>query len=82
MRAHRQAKRCVDTFKQVLQKSEWNESVDDILKFLSVYCGTANPNTISGCSTAELMFARNMRSVFDKFLPRVNKKIIKMRNPI
>ena len=67
------------TFKRVLKKSDGNESVDNILQFLRVYS-----SNYLGLSTVELMFTRKIRSVFDKLLPKENKKQIKkkMQNTI
>ena len=45
-----------------------------VYKFLSVCQITPNPNTVSSMSPAELMFARKIRSVFDRLLPSPPKK--------
>ena len=42
-------------------------------QFLQVYRITPNPNTPRAVSPAETMFARKIRSVFDKLLPKQNK---------
>ena len=42
-------------------------------QFLQVYRITSNPNTPLAVSPAETMFARKIRSVFDKLLPKQNK---------
>ena len=54
--------------------SDENESIDDILQFLNVYGVTPNPSTSSGLFPAELIFARKIGSVFDRLLPKENKK--------
>ena len=74
-----QTERFVDTFKQALKKTDGNKFIDDIPQFLKVYRVTPNPSTNSGFSQAELMFARKIRSVFDKLLPKENKKQIKKK---
>ena len=48
--------------------------------FLSVYRITPNPNTNAGLSPAELMFARKIRSVFDRILQNTNKTIATREN--
>ena len=40
---------------------------------------TLNPGTNSGLSPAELTFARKIKSVFNKLLPKENKKPIKKK---
>lgn len=69
-----QAKRFVDTFKRALKTSDGNESVDEILQFLLVYRVTLNPSTNLELSSAELMFTRKIKSVFDKMLLKEDKK--------
>ena len=70
-RSNGQAERFIDTFKRTLKKTN-GTSIDDgnIQQFLSVYRITPNPNGISGMSPAELMFARKIRSVFNRLLPK------------
>lgn len=64
------AERFVDMFKRVLRKHQGMDTVEYSLeKFLSVYRITPNPKTNAGLSPAELMFARKIRSVFDRILP-------------
>ena len=74
LQSNGEAERFVDTFKQILKRSDGNESVDDILQFLRIYRMTPNLITNSGLWPAELMFARKIRSVFDKLLPKENQK--------
>ena len=49
--------------------------------FLSVYRITPNPNTNVGLSPTELMFARKIRSIFDRILPNTNKTTATRENP-
>ena len=66
-----QAEKFVDTFKRVLKKTNGAGTDDgNIQQFLSIYRITPNPNRISGMSPAELMFARKIRSVFNRLLPK------------
>ena len=60
-------KRFVDTFKRTLRKNQgMNTGERNIQKFfLAVYRIIPNPNLDSGLSSAELKFARKIRSVFD-----------------
>ena len=68
------AERFVDTFKRALKKNQDMDTDEKSLEnFLSVYRITPNPNTNSGLSPAELMFARKIRSVFDRILPNTTK---------
>ena len=68
------AERFVDTFKRALKKNQGTDTDEKSLeKFLSVYRITLNPNTNAGLSPAELMFARKIRSVFDRILPNTTK---------
>ncbi|XP_029639528.1 uncharacterized protein LOC115214468 [Octopus sinensis] len=69
------AKRSVDSFKRALKKVN-KEATDKVTiqQFLRVYRVTPNPNVPEGSSPAKLMFARKVKSVFDKLLP-VKKKI-------
>lgn len=78
-RSNGQAERFVDTFKRALRKNHGMDTEEKTLqKFLSVYRIT--PNTVSGMSPAELMFARKIRSVFDRLLPSPTKKYTKKSN--
>eukprot|EP00106_Octopus_bimaculoides_P018109 XP_014785551.1 PREDICTED: uncharacterized protein K02A2.6-like [Octopus bimaculoides] len=74
-RSNGRAERFVDTFNRALKKAN-KEATDavTIQQFLMVYSVTPNPNAPEGSSLAELMFARKVKSVFNKLLP-VKKKI-------
>ena len=74
-RSNGQANSFVDTFKRTLRKNQGLDTDEPcIQKFLVVFKITPNPNTSSKLSLAELVFARKIRSVFDKLLPRPKKK--------
>lgn len=75
-RSNGQAERFVDTFKRALKKTNGTNTDDgNIQQFLSIYRITPNPNAISGMSPAELMFARKIRSVFNRLLPDRKKEL-------
>ena len=75
------AERFVDTFKRALKKNQGMDTDEKSLEnFLSVYRITPNPNTNAGLSPAELMFARKIRSVFDRILPNTNKTTVTREN--
>ena len=79
------AERFVDTFKRALQKNKDTDTDEHtIQKFLAVYRITPNPNNDLNSSPAELMFARKIRSIFDRLLPEKKKKRItrKERLPV
>ncbi|XP_014785303.1 uncharacterized protein K02A2.6-like [Octopus bimaculoides] len=81
-RSNGQAKRFVDIFKRTLRKA--NKAVTDevaLQQFLRVYRVTSNPNTPAGSSTAKLMFARKMKSDFDKLSPGEERKSTRKDNP-
>ena len=73
------AEKFVDTFKRALQKNR-NMDTDErtIQKFLAIYRVTPNPNNDLKSSPAELMFARKIRSIFDRLLP--DKKEVTRKN--
>ncbi|XP_052827148.1 uncharacterized protein K02A2.6-like [Octopus bimaculoides] len=74
-RSNGQAEHFVDTCKRALRKS--NKEVTDevaLQQFLSVYSVTPNPNTPAGSTPAELMFAKKVKSVFNKLLPGKKRK--------
>ena len=57
---------------QILQGFKKGTSYTDsraLQQFLLVYRITPNPNTPMGCSPAETMFARKVKSLFDKLIP-------------
>ncbi|XP_014777996.1 uncharacterized protein K02A2.6-like [Octopus bimaculoides] len=84
-RSNGQVELFVDTFKRALRKSN-KEIIAEVAlqQFLRVYQLTPNPNTPADMSPAELMFARKIKSVFNKLLPgkkrkiAMDKKIVKM----
>ena len=72
-RSNGQAERFVDTLKRALKKASGTPTDKALQQFLQVYRITPNPNTPLAVSRAETMFARKIRSVFDKLLPKQNK---------
>ena len=79
-RSNWQAERFVDTFKRALRKNQGMDTNErSVQKFLVVYRITLNPNTDSGLSSAKLMFARKILSVFDRLLPSPTKKVVKIK---
>ena len=70
-RSKRQAERFVDTFKRALKKKPKDSTPKrKALKlFLMVYRITPNQNIKGNLSPAEIMYARKIRSVFDRLLP-------------
>ena len=72
-RSNGQAERFVDTLKTALKKAKGTPTEKALQQFLQVYRITPNENTPSSLSPAEVMFARKIRSVFDKLLPRQTK---------
>lgn len=76
-RSNGQEERFVDTFKRALRKNNGIDTEEKSLqKFLAVYMITPNQNTNANLSPAEIMFARKIRSVFDRMLPNKKKKKI------
>ena len=75
------AEKFVDTFKRALKKNR-NIDTDDrtIQKFLAIYRVTPNPSNDLNSSPAELMFARKIRSIFDRLLPDKKKKVTRKEN--
>ena len=72
-RSNGQAERFADTLKRALKKAPGTPMDKALQQFLQVYRITPNPNTPLAVSPAETMFARKIRSVFDKLLPKQNK---------
>ena len=69
--------RFIDVFKRAIKKANWIKAENEELQeFLSIYRITPNPNTNTNMFPAELMFARKIRSAFDKLIPskKGNKK--------
>ena len=74
-RSNGQVERMVDTFKRSLKKNQGMDTDEKAIQtFLAVYRVTPNPNNRTKASPAELMFARKIRSIFDKLLPCPRKK--------
>ena len=69
-RSNGQAERFVDTLKRALRKAQGTLTDRALQQFLQVYRITSNPNTPMGRSPKETMFARKIRSVFDKLIPK------------
>ena len=69
------AERFAGTLKRALKKASGTPTDKALQQFLQVYRITPNPNpnTPLSVSPAETMFARKIRSVFDKLLPKQNK---------
>lgn len=68
-RSNEIAERFVDTSKGTLKKKIDGSTMEAVIQqFLQVY-----PNTVSEMSLAEFMFARKIRSVFDKLLLNTKK---------
>ena len=60
-------------FKRAIKKVSGIETVnEDLQKFLSIY-RIPNANSISGMASAELIFTRKIRSVFDRMRPTEKK---------
>ena len=60
----------IDVFKRAIKRANEIETKNEELQeFLSIYRITPNPNTKANTSIAELMFARKIRSIFDKLIP-------------
>ena len=72
-RSNGRAERFVDTLKRALKKASGTPTDKALQQFLLVYKITPNPNTPLAVSPAETMFARKIRPVFDKLLPKQNK---------
>ena len=60
----------VDTLKRAFKKALGTPTDRALQQFLQVYRITPNPNTSMGRSPAETIFARKVKSVFDKLIPR------------
>lgn len=64
------AERFVDTLKRALRKATGTPTRKALQLFLQVYRITPNKSAPSSLSPAELMFARKIRSAFDKLIPK------------
>ena len=72
-RSNGPAERFVDTLKRAPKKASGTPTDKALQQFLQVYRITPNPNKPLAVSPAEMIFARKIRSVFDKLLPKQNK---------
>ena len=68
-RSNRLAERFVDTLKRALKKAIGTPTKKALQLFLQVYRITPNKSAPSTLSPAEIIFARRVRSVFDKLIP-------------
>ena len=68
-RSNGQAERFVNTLKRALKKAIGTPTKKALQLFLQVYLITPYNSAPSTLSPAESMFARRIRSVFDKLLP-------------
>ena len=78
-----QPERFIDVFKRAIKTANGIETENEELQeFLSIYRITPNPNTNANMSPAELMFARKIRSIFDKLIPlkKENKEKLNTSN--
>ena len=64
------AERFVDTLKHALKKAKSTPTDKTLQQFLQVYRVTPNANTPAELPPAQIMFARKVRSAFEKLLPR------------
>ena len=64
------AERFVDTLKRALKKAKGTPTDKALQQCLQVYRITPNANTPAELPSAQIMFARKVRSVFGKLLPR------------
>ena len=90
-RSNGRAERFVDTFKRALRKAGDTPTDKAIQQFLQVYTVTPNKNAPSAMTLAEVMFARKIKSMFDKLLPnqwkpgqtnKVNRKRFKISEKV
>ena len=70
LRPNGQAERYVDTLKRALKKTKAEKALQ---QFHQVYRITPNKKTPASQSSAETMFARQIRSVYDKLLSKQTK---------
>lgn len=73
-RSNGQAERFVDTLKRALKKAYGTPKEKALQQFLQVYRIMPNVNAPASLSPAEIMFARKVRSVFDKLLTKQTKQ--------
>ena len=72
-RSNGQVERFVDTLKRALKKAHGTSTDRALQQFLQGYRITRNLYMPMGRSPAETMFARKIKSVFDKLIPRASK---------
>ena len=72
-RSKGQVERFVDLLNRTLNKAQGTPTDRALQQFLLVYRITLNPNSPSTGSPAEIMFARKIRSAFDKLIPKQSK---------
>ena len=68
-RSNGRMERCSVVFKRAIKKANGIEAENkELQEFLSIYRITPNPITNANMSPAELMFARQIRSIFDELI--------------
>ena len=72
-RSNDQAERFLDTLKRALKKESGTPTDKALQQLLQVYRITPNPNTPLAVSPADTIFARKIRSIFAKLLPKQNE---------
>ena len=72
-RSNGQTERLVDTLKRALKKAMATPTERALQQFLQVYGITPNTKTPASQSPVEVMFARQIGSVYDKLLPKQTK---------
>ena len=79
-RYNRQAEWFLDTFKRALKKAKGFDTEEkNIQTFLMVYRITPNQNIKGNSSPAKIMYARKIRSIFDRLLPNRKKNYTKIK---
>ena len=80
LRSNGLAERFVDTFKRALKKAKGFDTEEkNIQTFRMIYRITPSQNIKGNLSPAEIMYARKIRSVFDRLLPSRKKNYIKIK---
>ena len=72
-RSNGQVQHFIDTFKRALRKARDTLTDKAIQQFLQVYRVTPNKDTPSAMAPVEVMFAKKIKSVFDKLLQNQSK---------
>ena len=80
-RSNSQAERFVDTLKRALKKAIGTPTKKTLQLFLQVYRITPNKSSLSTLSPVESIFARRIRSVFDKLIPSKKSHILAILVP-